>query len=42
LNKPFDVLVDLDYRLNWLGIVDEVQTRIISLDRDIFIPELSF
>jgi hypothetical protein len=26
----------------WLGIVDNVQTRIIELNEDIFIPELDF
>jgi len=26
---------------SWLVIVDEVQTRIIGLNEDIFIPELS-
>jgi site-specific DNA recombinase len=42
LKKPFDVLVNLDYRSNWLAIADEVRTRIIASNKDIFIPELSF
>jgi hypothetical protein len=27
---------------SWLAIANEVRTRIIGSDRDIFIPELSF
>ena len=29
-------------RTAWLAIANEVRTRIIGSDRDIFIPELSF
>lgn len=28
--------------LDWLGTVDKVRTKIMCLDEDIFIPELSF
>jgi len=42
LKKPFYVLVNLGYRSNWLATVDDVKTRILLLNEDIFIPELSF
>ena len=42
LEKPFDVLVNLGYRSNWLAIANEVRTRIIATQDDIFIPDLSF
>ncbi len=29
-------------RVKWLAIADEVRTRIITSNEDIFIPELSF
>jgi len=41
LKKPFDVLVNLDYRSNWLATVDNVKTKILLLNEDIFIPELT-
>jgi len=41
LKKPFDVLVDLDYRSNWLATVDNVKTKILLLNEEIFIPELA-
>ena len=42
LRKPFDVLVNLDYRSNWLATVDDVKTKILLLNEEIIIPELSF
>ena len=45
LKKPFDVLVNLQNcknRSEWLAIANEVRTRIIASQGDIFIPELSF
>jgi site-specific DNA recombinase len=40
--KPFDALVDLDYRSNWLATVDKVRTALLSLNKDIFISELEY
>jgi hypothetical protein len=42
LKKPFEVLFNLDYRPNWLGIVYKVRTALLGLNEDIFIPELGF
>jgi len=39
LNKPFDVLVNIDSRSDWLSIAEEVRTRIIKLN-SVYIPEL--
>lgn len=41
LNKPFDVLVKMDYRSEWLGIVDKVKTNLLGFSGGIFIPELN-
>ena len=41
LKKPCDVLINLDYRSNWLATIDEVRTRILLLSEEIFIPELA-
>ena len=41
LKKLFDVLVNLDYRSNWLATVDDVKTRILLINDDILIPELN-
>ena len=32
---------NFEIKNKWLGIVDEVQTRIIGLNKDIFIPEIN-
>jgi len=42
LKKPFDALVNLDYRSNWLATVDNVKTKILLLNEEIIIPELNF
>lgn len=30
------------FNTNWLGLVDKVKTKLLSLKRNIFIPELGF
>jgi uncharacterized protein with ParB-like and HNH nuclease domain len=42
LKKPFEVLVNIENCSNWLATVDKVRTKLLSLNEDIFIPELSF
>ena len=44
LKKPFEVLINLQNcknRSEWLGIVDDVKTKILRSNDDIFIPELN-
>jgi hypothetical protein len=44
LKKPFDVLVNLQNCKNgseWLAIANEVRTRIMASDKNIYIPKLS-
>ncbi len=44
LKKPFDVLINLNNcqkRFMWLASVDDVKTRILLLNGEIIIPELT-
>ena len=41
VNKPFDAILNAKKCSNWLGTVDKVRTRIVSLNEDISIPQLS-
>jgi hypothetical protein len=42
LKKPFDALVNIENCSNWLATVDDVRTKILILNEDIYIPELVY
>jgi len=41
VGKTWSFLVRRDESSGWLGTVDKVRTRIVILNKDIFMPELN-
>ena len=42
VNKPFDAILNSNKCSEWLATVDDVKTKILLLNEEIFIPELVF